>query len=343
MNKQIIRQVLAIDCGQKEFVVALAILDIDQKSHFLQRGSFTNNPAGIKKLIAWVKRHARAERQVQYLVEATGVYHLELINTLHDKDLYISVVHPRLIHRYMESLAQDTINDITSAEGIGEYGLRHPLKPWQKPAEELLTLRNLMREREQLLDQRTTAKNQLHAASTAMGQEAPPVKRLVSMINFIDEQMTQIMKEADRLVAEHAELKKRIGWLLSIPGVGNILAYTVVGETLGFAYVLNQRQLVSYAGLDIRTKDSGTSVHHRPKISKRGNRHIRKALYFPAFTAIRYNDKMARMYERLVDKHGVKMKGAVAVQRKVLVLMYTLWSREEVYNPKIGKITLVEL
>ena len=136
--------------------------------------------------------------------------------------------------------------------------------------------------------------------------------------------------------------------MTSPKGIGLITSATVLGETNGFKEIENKRQLTSYSGYDVIRKDSGTSVMSKPRISKRGNRHIRKAMYFPALTAIKHDSNQKDHYIRMVQKHGIKMKGAVAIQRKLLILMYTLWKKKEFYDPdydkdldqKIGQLTL---
>ena len=105
-----------------------------------------------------------------------------------------------------------------------------------------------------------------------------------------------------------------------------------MSETNGFNLTRNKRQLVSYAGLDVIVKDSGTSVKSKPRISHRGNKYLRKALHFPAFAAIRKNEHMKNLFKRLVQKHGIKMKAAIAVQRKMLELIYILWKKEEMFD-----------
>ncbi|MFK5037183.1 IS110 family transposase, partial [Klebsiella pneumoniae] len=68
-------------------------------------------------------------------------------------------------------------------------------------------------------------------------------------------------------------------------------------------------------------------------MSKQGNKYIRKAVYLPALSALRSDDHMKCVFVRLVSKHGIKMKAAVAVQRKLLELIYTLWKKQEMYDP----------
>ncbi len=110
--------------------------------------------------------------------------------------------------------------------------------------------------------------------------------------------------------------------------------------------IRNKRQLVSYAGYDVIQKDSGTSVHARPRISKRGNRHIRKAMHMPALSSIRSCEQHKEVFKRIVAKSAIKMKAVVAVQRKLLILIYTLWKNNSEYDPRyeikkeIGQIAL---
>lgn len=67
--------------------------------------------------------------------------------------------------------------------------------------------------------------------------------------------------------------------MTSIPGVGRLTAAVVIAETNGFELIRNKKQLSSYAGFDIKEKQSGTSVKGKPKISKKGNKYIRKAMH----------------------------------------------------------------
>src|SRR3954454_20639160 len=120
-----------------------------------------------------------------------------------------------------------------------------------------------------------------------------------------------------------------------MPGVGLQTAVTVVAETNGFNLIRNSRQLVSYAGMDVIQKQSGTSIRGRVHISKQGNPHLRRCLYFPSFSAVKYNQPMQNLYHRIIENQAIKMKGYVAVQRKMLVLIYTLWKKNEAYNPSI--------
>src|SRR3954447_6256271 len=154
-------------------------------------------------------------------------------------------------------------------------------------------------------------------------------------VKLIEKQIEEVEQEIIALVSEDAGIKKKFDNVCTIPGVGLHTAVSVVAETNGFNLIRNSRQLVSYAGLDVIQKQSGTSVRGRAHISKRGNPYLRHCLHLPSFTAVKYNIPMQQLHYRIIEKQGIKMKGYVAVQRKLLMLIYTLWKKNESYNPSI--------
>ena len=117
-----------------------------------------------------------------------------------------------------------------------------------------------------------------------------------------------------------------------MPGIGILTAVTILAETNDFELIRNKKQLVSYAGLDVVQKQSGTSVHGKARISKKGNRNLRKAMYMPALAAIRSDERFKAIFARIVSKHGVKKKAGVAIQRKLLELTYIIYKSKQPYN-----------
>jgi len=91
---------------------------------------------------------------------------------------------------------------------------------------------------------------------------------------------------------------------------------------------------LAYAGLDVRIQESG-KWKGKSRISKRGNSHIRKALYMPSISKKTYDAATKQFFERIKEKKGVGMIAIVAVERKLLGLMFSLWKKEEIYNATI--------
>ena len=150
------------------------------------------------------------------------------------------------------------------------------------------------------------------------------------------------MQEIKDLIKTDKEMQELVVLICSLPGVGLLTAAIVLGETNGFDLIRNRRQLTSYAGLDVIEKQSGTSVKGKPRISKKGNRHLRKAMHLPALCAIRYDERFKAIFTRLVAKHGIKMKAAVAVQRKMLEMIFTLYKTGKKYDKDYLKKTNTE-
>lgn len=153
---------------------------------------------------------------------------------------------------------------------------------------------------------------------------------------FLQKQINQIEKDID-LVNEHPWLQKKVNNICSIKGIGIVTVITIIAETTGFNLIRNSKQLVCFAGYDIVVKDSGISVKSKPRISHKGNKYIRSALYCPAITAVKHDTPFNNFYNRLYNKSNIKIKAYVAIQRKLLVLIYSLWKKDEEYNPNYSR------
>lgn len=175
-------------------------------------------------------------------------------------------------------------------------------------------------------------KNQLHAEKTEAEPNKRSIERLKSRIKFLNKQEAEIKKDVGKIVSSDNELKQEVARITTVPGIAILTAVTVLAETNGFELVRNKKQLTSYAGFDVKEKQSGTSVKAKPKISKRGNRYLRKALHLPSLSAVKYNEQHKEMYVRIVSKCGIKMKGLIAVQRKMLELIYVIWKNKTVFE-----------
>jgi len=330
--KTIVKQVVGIDVAQKELVVCLGRMYDDWTPELYASKTFANTAKGFAALTGWVKKLTEESSPVRYLMESTGVYHESLAYFLEGKEFEVSIVLPNKISNYFRTLEIKTITDKTASEAIARFGLERRLDKWKRPSEIFRKLKQKTRERDQLVGERTLVKNQLHAEQTEAYPGKESMARMKTRINLLNKQLTQIKEEMKVLVKQDKEVKKSVELISSIPGVGTLTAVTVLAETNGFELIRNKRQLTSYAGLDVKEKLSGTSVKGKPRISKKGNRHLRKAMYMPALAAIRYDGRFKVLFIRLVSKHGIKMKAAVAVQRKLLEMIYTLYKTNTVFD-----------
>jgi transposase len=337
MSRKIVKQVAGIDVAQQELVVTLGRMYEDWTPELYSHKSFPNTEKGFMTLLEWVGQQAGATAGVRFIMEATGVYHESLAYFLSAKGYDISIVLPNKISNYFRTLEVKTITDKTASEAIARFGLERKLDNWNRPNKTFKKIRQLTRERDQLVAERTMVKNQLHAEKAEAEPNKTSLDRIKKRILLLNKQEQEINTELVTLTQQEESVKKTIALLRSLPGVGLLTAATVLGETNGFELIRNKRQLTSYAGLDVREKQSGTSVKGKPRISKKGNKYLRKALHLPALAAIRHDERFKAVFAHLVAKHGIKMKAAVAVQRKLLEMMYILYKTNQPYDKEYLK------
>jgi transposase len=330
--KKIVKQVAGIDVAQKELVVCLGRMYNDWSPELYAHKTFANTVKGFVVLLLWLKKMTDETIPVRFVMEATGVYHESLAYFLDEQGYELSIILPNKISNYFRTLDVKTITDQTACEAIALFGLERKLDRWQKPKSVFKKLRQLTRERDQIVEERTIVKNQLHAEQTEAEPNKKSIERIKERIKMLNRQEKEIKAEVAALVKQDEQLTERINVICSLTGVRILTAAIVLGETNGFELTRNKRQLASYAGFDIKEKQSGTSVKGRPRISKKGNRHLRKAMHMPALCAIRYDERFKAIFARLVSRHGIKMKAVVAIQRKLLEMIYTLYKTGNKYD-----------
>jgi transposase len=337
MSTKFIRQCVGIDCSKDELVVAFGTMNEDLGVQIISNERFKNTPSGFKKLLLWSKKLRNASLDIPFVIEATGVYHEGVSLFLYQSGESISVMLPNKVKAFSKTLKVKTINDKTCAQAISVMGLEKKLEKW-KPANEVFRkIKQLTREREQVIVEMTQIKNQIHAEESGAWPNDGSIKRARQRVRLLEKQTLEIEVEVKGLIEANKWLAEKVEKVCSIKGIGQLTVAVILGETDGFNLIRNKKQLASYAGLDVVERESGISVRGKTRISRKGNRHIRKALYFPALSAIRSSETMKNLFARLVARHGIKMKAAVAVQRKLLELIYVIWKNDTIYNPDYHK------
>lgn len=327
-----LKQVVGIDVAQKELVVTVGRMFEDLSIELYAYKVFKNTEKGFVGLSDWVKKVSKAELKVLYVMEATGVYHQKFAYYLDKNNYEVCIVLPNKISNYIRTLDIKTITDKTCSQAIARFGLERKLDLWKRPKSVYKNLQQLTRERDQIVSERVIVKNQLHAEESEAEPNENSVKRIKARIKFLNSQEKEIKNDINVIVKSDENLKKEIDIICTLPGVGELTAVIVLAETNGFELIRNKRQLVSYAGLDVKEKQSGTSIKGKPRISKKGNRNLRKAMHFPALVAVKWDENFRELYARLVSKHGIKMKALVAVQRKILEMIFIVFKNKTIYD-----------
>lgn len=133
-------------------------------------------------------------------------------------------------------------------------------------------------------------------------------------------------------ITEHPGLAEDFKRLMRISGIGEKLAFSLLSLFRHYQGT-NRAQITALVGLDPIYKESGTSVKGKVKISKNGNRHIRKMLYLPTLCAIKNNQKIKVFYQRLIDNHKPKKVAIIATMRKLLLVAHAVYENKTEYVP----------
>jgi transposase len=333
----ILKQAVGIDISKDTFMACVGYLESPQTIQFIKSGSFTNQKNQFNKFLRWVRSQLiHPSDPVWFVMEATGVYYESLAYFLREQGYSVAVVLPNAVKHYAQSLTVKSKTDDLDARMITQLALERALPAWTPPSEAIRKLRSLTREHLNLKELSTQVKNQLHAKECSYKPLAETAKRMKQQLAFFTKQITAIENEVRKLVDQNAELKEGVEYLDSIQGVGFMTAVGVLAETNGFALIRNTKQITSYAGLDVRLNQSGKKTG-KTSISKHGNKHLRQLVYMPALAAIRFNEHLKTVYERLVVKKQNKKIALIAVARKLLCLMFTLWKKKDMYQPDYYK------
>jgi transposase len=326
---------LGIDISKKDFHACLSVIDFKQQVKVKASSKFTNQPRGFKELLLWITRHKK-EPDIPLVItlEATGVYYENCALFLFKAGFDVSVVLPNNAKNYMKGVGLKTKNDKIDAAGLARMGAEQCLELWQPMDEFFFTLRALTRHHQSLQELKTNVNNQLHADLHSIYSSRTVIKHLKKLIAGIEKQLEEVEQEIHRHLYSHEETAQKIDHIIAIKGLGYMTVAAILAETNGFALFRSIPQLVSYAGYDIVERQSGDRKG-KTRISKKGNSHIRRAMHLPAFNMVRYDvGDFKPFFERILKKHNQKMKAYVAVQKKLLVLIYTLWKKGEVFKPK---------
>jgi len=243
------------------------------------------------------------------VVEATGGYENILVQVLLEKGIPVARVNPRQVRDFAKGcgiLAKtDTIDaKVLSRFAQTHYHNLHPLSA--QPQTE--TLKQLVRYRQDLVQQQTQLKNRKHLASTA-------IKVSLERIHAV---LKQEIKALSKTIETLISQQQSISILKTVKGVGPVLMATLTAE-LPELGKLNHKQIAALVGVAPLNCDSG---RYRGKRKVWGGRSaIRHVLYMAANIARRYDTKMKAFYDKLRAQGKPFKVALVACMRKLLVIL----------------------
>jgi len=282
---------------------------------------FTNTEEGIERFMTTIEDCGFSVCETKIGVEATGVYHLLFAVTLADHSWDVFIINPleshRMITQGLRTVKTDRLDalKIRNMVALGKGYLFTDTR-------ETLALKALVVERQALVEMRKMTKQRMtvhtlkeRAVAVSFHDEMNGVKEA------LDQAIKGLEKHMDRYEEETQEL------LRSIPGIGVTTAATLVAFIGDIHRFGTPEKLVAYIGLDSRVFQSGTSVHGKGYISKRGNTYLRHILFNAAFIARQYNPELKAYFLKKTGEGKHYFSAMCAVERKLVHIVWAVWTR----------------
>lgn len=302
-----------------------------KKTGKLNTKVFVNTRHGFEQLVRWLDSHQISN--LHACLEATGSYGEPLALFLFETGFTVSVANPAAVRAFANAGLSRTKTDKADAELIARFCLAQQPQAWQPPAPEVRELQALVRRLESLIEMRVAEENRFSSGvSTAAVRHS-----LEQHIAYLIEEIKRAEALIRQHINNHPDLKQQSDLLDSIPGIARTTAALLLAEIVNVKQYSSARQVAAYAGLVPRERRSGSSVRGRVCLSKIGNARLRKALYFPAITALRCSDFFKAWAEPLRTRGKSKMSVIGAAMRKLIHLAYGVIKTGKPFDPNWTK------
>jgi len=317
---------LGLDVSKLKFNACLL-----RESGKLRHKVFPNTAAGFSHLADWLA--GQGVERVHACLEATGAYGDSLAAHLHEAGHMVSVINPAAVKAYTQSRLSRTKTDRVDAALIAGFCAERRPPEWHPPAPELRELQALVRRLDSLVEMRTMEENRL-SSGIAVAAVRESVEELIS---HLSEQIRKTEALIRSHINHHPGLRRQRELLDSIPGVGEATAAVLLAEVPDIKQYKSAREVAAFAGLVPRERQSGSSIRGRVRLSKIGNARLRKALYFPAITALRCSPFFQSWAEGLRHRGKSKMAVIGAAMRKLVHLAYGVLKTGRPFDPEWAK------
>lgn len=282
---------------------------------------FANDKEGIDSFEDSLHHRQFQKEHTKIGLESTGIYHLLLCVLLTDQGWDVTVINPYITSKAINASLRHVKTDMKDARAIRSvliagHGYRFTDTP------EILRLKAILREYAALVRLKAKCKQLIRIQET---YQRTTSKKLRSTFPKLCRTLDASLKEMkERLGQPQADTQEL---LQSIPGIGPVCSAALVGHIGDVRRFDHPEKLVAYLGLDCRIHESGTSIHGKGFLTKRGNGALRSLLFNAAFVARQHNADLRQFFEKKIAEGKHYCTAMCAVERKLVHLIYAVWKR----------------
>lgn len=247
------------------------------------------------------------------VMEASGGYESLVALSLAEAGLLVAIVNPRQVRKFAEALGQLAKTDAIDARVIAHFAeaIRPPPRPLPDPM--MAQLHELLARRRQLVVMINAEKQRLAKAEAVVTRRSHQ-----AMLRRLEAERARIDRAIDKLVQQSPLWCRKLDLLTSVPGVGDIVARTLLAELPELGSV-DRHQIAALAGVAPFSRDSGRKKGKR--WIRAGRVQVRAPVYMACLAAIRFNPPLRAFYRRLRDAGKPSRLALVAVMRKLLTML----------------------
>ena len=315
-------RILGLDISKATFHAAL--LKNNKKGKATVR-LFDNSWDGFEALQHWLQE--QGVHQVHACLEATSVYGHPVATYLYHQGHQVSIVNPSRIKGFAQSRLSRTKNDRADAVIIAQFCKALEPQTWTPPAPEISKLQSYSRRLQALTKMKTQEQNRLKITEEELAED------IKEHIQFLEKKIEAVKKQQQRLVEASETLSHQQKLLTSIVGIGEATAVTILAELGSIDQFDSARQLAAFVGLTPQEHQSGSSVRGKTRLCKIGNPHLRKAMYFPALSAIRYSPQIQALKAHFLERGKHKMQIVGIIMHKLIRVVYGVLKSGKPFDP----------
>lgn len=291
---------VGVDVGKQ----ALDVYIYEKKLHWQDE----NNAEGIKRILKRLA-HYQVERLA---MEATGRYEWALAEAAFEKGMPVCILKPLSVRRYAGAIEQLAKTDKIDSAVIAQYAAIVKPRPTPRKSKNLIAIKDLLSRRRQVMQMRTQELNRIKI----MGKRLETSCR--RMIKVFDTEIARIEKQLNQRVEEQSEWAERKALLMTAPGVGETLAYTLLADMPELG-TMNNKQAGALTGVAPINRDSGR-LRGKRRIQG-GRAGVRTTLYMATLSATQCNPVIKAFYQKLVALGKHKKVAITACMRKFITIL----------------------
>lgn len=304
---------IGIDISKRDFHVCF---EEDEKIE-----KFSTSKEGIDDFLDRLKEQKMTSGKTLIGMEATGSYHLPVAYQCTQFGYTVNVINPLITKKQNQTNLRRVKTDASDAVLVRNCLMNGAGYPFRETAE-TIKLKTLVRQRAcfSMLRHRTRLKDEgvvnreeyLNIQITAVNKE---------LYDFLDEKIRYF----DTALRTYEPSTQKL--LMSIPGIGPQTAVTCISEVSNIIRFPDAQKLTAWLGLDPRVHESGTSIHGKGYITKRGNKLLRTRLFNAASVAVLHENMFQRFFQQKRSEGKPYRVAFCAVMRKMVHVIHAVWSR----------------